>query len=207
MNPEPCPSPPIGILLAAGAGTRFGGGKLLAPLQGKPLALHALAALQTAVDEVVAVVRPGDDALHAVLRDAGARLIVCPRATEGMGFSLACAARQIPARLNVLVALGDMPAIAPGTVRAVRDALDAGIGIAVPVHSSARGHPVGFAARFVPALTNLRADQGARALLRQHADQVQEVPVDDAGILTDIDTAADLAAADSPRNAPRSRSH
>ncbi len=196
----------VGILLAAGAGTRFGGGKLLAPLHDQPLVLHALAPLQGAVDEVIAVVRPGDDALHAVLRGAGARVIVCPRATDGMGHSLACAAREVPAGRLVLVALGDMPAIAPGTVRAVRAALDAGAGIAVPVHGAARGHPAGFAARFLPALTKLRADQGARALLRQHAEQVREVPVHDAGILTDIDTPSDLVAAGGSSGLPGSRS-
>jgi molybdenum cofactor cytidylyltransferase len=185
----------VGILLAAGAGTRFGGGKLLATLHGIPLVLCALAVLQPAVDEVIAVVRPGDDALHTTLHEAGARVVVSARAVRGMGHSLACAARQIPAEYNVLVALGDMPAIQLDTVRRLRAALDAGAGIAVPVHGGARGHPVGFAARFLPTLASLHADQGARALLRQHAEQVQEVPVNDAGILTDIDTPADLAAA------------
>lgn len=188
-------TPTVGILLAAGAGTRFGGGKLLAPLHGKPLALHALAALQTALDEVIAVVRPGDDDLHTALQGGGARVVLCPQAAGGMGFSLACAARQIPAGYNVLVALGDMPAIQPHTVRCIRAALDAGAGIAVPTCRGRRGHPVGFAAGFVAALASLDADQGARALLRLNADQVQEVAVDDAGILTDIDFPADLAAA------------
>ncbi|MGE0811089.1 MAG: NTP transferase domain-containing protein [Immundisolibacter sp.] len=188
-------TPTVGILLAAGAGTRFGGGKLLAPLHGQPLVLHALATLQGAVDEVIAVVRPGDEALHAVLRDAGARLVLCGRAADGMGFSLACAAREVPAGHPVLIALGDMPAIAVPSARKVRDALDTGAAIALPVYRGRRGHPVGFAAHFVPALGALQADQGARALLHRHAEQIRELPVDDAGILTDIDTPADLTAA------------
>jgi molybdenum cofactor cytidylyltransferase len=185
----------VGILLAAGAGTRFGGGKLLAPLHGQPLVLHALATLQGAVDEVIAVVRPGDDALHLALRDAGARLLTCERAAGGMGFSLACAARAVPAQRAVLVALGDMPGIAVATMRQVRATLDAGADIAVPAHQGRRGHPVGFASHFLPELAALDADQGARALLRRHAERMTEIPVDDAGILTDIDTPADLAAA------------
>ena len=50
----------IGIMLAAGAGSRFGGDKLLAPLHGRPLVLHAVDALRPAVTEIIAVVRPGD---------------------------------------------------------------------------------------------------------------------------------------------------
>jgi molybdenum cofactor cytidylyltransferase len=188
--------PTVGILLAAGAGTRFGGGKLLAPLHGKPLVLHALAALQTAVDGVIAAVRPGDDALHAILREAGAQVLVCPRAADGMGHSLADAARQVPAGCSVLVALGDMPAIQQDTIRRLRAALDAGAALVVPVHRGWRGHPVGFAAGFVPALTALDGDQGARALLQRHQAEVLAVPVDDAGIVTDIDTPADLAMVD-----------
>ena len=188
-------TPTVGILLAAGAGTRFGGGKLLAPLRGKPLVLHAFAALQKAVDEVIAVLRPGDDALRAALLGVGARVVLCPQAADGMGHSLAHGARQVPAGSNVLVALGDMPAIQPLTLRRVREALDAGAAIAAPVYQGRRGHPVGFAAPLASALCMLAGDQGARALLHQHADIVQEVPVDDAGILTDIDTPADLVAA------------
>lgn len=194
----------VGILLAAGAGTRFGGGKLLAPLHGRPLVLHALAALQTAVDEVIAAVRPGDDALHTALREAGARLAVCARAADGMGHSLADAARQVPAGCSVLVALGDMPAIQQDTMRRLRAALDAGAAVAVPVYRGRRGHPVGFAAGLVPALTTLDGDQGARALLQQHQAEVLEVAVDDAGIVTDIDTPADLAMVGSgSRSGPR----
>ncbi|MDD3650439.1 nucleotidyltransferase family protein [Immundisolibacter sp.] len=186
-------APTVGILLAAGAGTRFGGDKLLAPLHGRPLVLHALAALQTAVDGVIAAVRPGDDALRAILHAAGARVVICPQAADGMGHSLACAARQVPAGHQGLVALGDMPAIQPGTMRRVREALEAGAAIAVPVYCGRRGHPVGFAAQVVPALTALGGDQGARALLLQHRGEVLEVPVDDAGIVADVDTPADLA--------------
>mgnify|MGYP005813083007 CR=1 FL=1 len=185
----------VGILLAAGAGTRFGGGKLLAPLHGKPLVLRALAVLHTAVADVLAVVRPGDESLHDLLRAAGARVLICPQAADGMGHSLACAAREIPPDAPALVALGDMPTIAPDTARRVHDAVAAGAAIAVPDYRGRRGHPVGFAARFVPELASLAGDQGARTLLLRYADQVLDIEVDDPGCVTDIDTAADLAAA------------
>ncbi|HEX2797312.1 MAG TPA: nucleotidyltransferase family protein, partial [Immundisolibacter sp.] len=182
----------IGILLAAGAGSRFGGDKLLAPLNGTPLVLHAVAALRPAVAEIIAVVRPADKILAALLTQSGARVVVCDEAAAGMGHSLACGARQVPPDCNVLVALGDMPAVAPHTIACIIAALAAGAAIAVPCHQGRRGHPVGFAARFVPRLRELTQDRGARSILHGNVDAVQEIPIDDAGVLTDIDTVTDL---------------
>lgn len=192
----------VGILLAAGAGTRFGGSKLLAPLHGKPLVLHALAVLHTAVPNVLAVVRPGDEVLHDLLRTAGAQVLICPQAVDGMGHSLACAARELPPGAPALVALGDMPTIASDTVRRVHDAVDAGAVIAVPVYRGRRGHPVGFSGRVVPELASLGGDQGARTLLRRYAEQVQDIEVDDPGCIADIDTEAGLAAAAAAQQRP-----
>lgn len=185
--------PAVGILLAAGAGRRFGGGKLLAPLHGRPLVLHALAALLPAVDRVIAVVGPDAGPLADCLEHAGAQVVACPHAHRGMGHSLACGARNAPAAAAVLVALGDMPAIGTDTIRRVARALADGAAIAVPTYRGRRGHPVGFAAALQAELAGLEGDQGARAVLQRHAARVQEVPVDDAGILCDVDTPADLS--------------
>lgn len=185
----------VGILLAAGAGSRFGGDKLLAPLRGKPLVRHAIDALRPALTEIIAVVRPGSEALTVLLAQAGARVAVCEEASHGMGHSLACGARLVPADTNLLIALGDMPAVAPDTIARIIAALDGGAAVAVPCHHGRRGHPVGFAARLVPTLQALTQDQGARSVLLANADAVQEIPVDDPGVLADVDTAADLARA------------
>lgn len=185
----------VGLLLAAGAGSRFGGDKLLAPLHGTPLVLHALYALRPAVTQIIAVVRPGSDQLTALLTQAGADVTVCDQAADGMGHSLACGARRVPADTNLLIALGDMPAVAADTIARIIAALDGGAAIAVPCHHGRRGHPVGFAARLVPTLQALTQDQGARRVLLANADAVLEIPVDDPGVLADVDTAADLARA------------
>jgi molybdenum cofactor cytidylyltransferase len=181
-----------GILLAAGAASRFGTQKLLAPLHGRPLVLHALSALQPAVDSLIAVVGPDSDELAALLRQAGACVVVCDEAALGMGHSLACGARHAPTDANLLIALGDMPAVTTASIRLIGAALADGAGIAVPVHAGRRGHPVGFAARFAPLLCGLTKDQGARTVLLAHADTVQEIAVDDPGVLADVDTPLDL---------------
>ena len=87
----------VGILLAAGRGTRFGADKRLARLaDGQAVALAACRNLLAAVPEVVAVVRPGDDALAADLTVAGAKVIRCADADGGMGRTLACGVGATP---------------------------------------------------------------------------------------------------------------
>ena len=67
--------PIVGVLLAAGSASRFGGEKLLAPLpDGTPIGVAALEHLAAAVDSVVAVVRPHDAPLAAALAARGARI-------------------------------------------------------------------------------------------------------------------------------------
>src|SRR4051812_36240940 len=106
-----------GILLAAGAATRFGGGKLLAPLDdaGVGIGRWACSNLLATTPEVIAVVRPGDTALAAELAAAGARITICADAAAGMGASLAHGVQQAGEADAVLVALADMPWIAPDT--------------------------------------------------------------------------------------------
>ncbi len=182
----------VAILLAAGSASRFGTQKLLAPLHGRPLVLHALDALRPATTEIIAVVRPHSEALTALLTQAGAHVTVCKQAADGMGYSLACGARLAPPDADLLIALGDMPAIAPATLASITAALAAGAAIAVPCYRGRRGHPVGFAARMAPTLRELTQDQGARGVLLAHADAVLEIPVDDPGVLADVDTPSDL---------------
>lgn len=183
------------ILLAAGASRRFGApaSKLLAG--SPPLILHTLAALRAGLGSAVpilAVVRPEATALRALLEDQGIDVTVCPEAASGMGASLAHAATQVGEAQPVLVALGDMPAIAPATLAAVQAALLDGASLVQPQYLGQRGHPVGFHPRWLPALRALQGDTGARLLLRDHTDELLALSVDDPGILLDIDTPAQL---------------
>ena len=93
-----------------------------------------------------------------------------------------------------VVALADMPCIGVPTLRRVAEAIAGGAALAAPVHAGRRGHPVGFAARWKDALLALEGDEGARAILRQHAALLQTLQTDDPGVLQDVDTPADLAA-------------
>jgi molybdenum cofactor cytidylyltransferase len=193
----------VGILLAAGRGARFGGGKLLAPIpaashgvgSGTPVGAAAAMHLMAALNDVVAVVRPGDAMLARVLADTGVRVVECARADEGMGASLARGVAAAADADGWVVALADMPWIAPGTVAAVADALRAGAEIAAPRWRGERGHPVGFARAYGPLLAALTGDEGARAIVAARQWALAPVDVDDPGAVRDVDRPADLEAA------------
>jgi molybdenum cofactor cytidylyltransferase len=190
-----------GILLAAGAGSRFGGRKLLHPLaDGTPIGVAALRNLRHALPRVVVVVRPGDSALAACFAREGVPVIECAEAVDGMGHSLAAAVRAEADASGWVVALGDMPRIATHSIEAVIAALNAGARIALPAYHGKRGHPVGFAANCREALLALRGDAGARSVLQRYAAEVVAVEVDDPGILQDVDTADDLDALDAQKS-------
>jgi molybdenum cofactor cytidylyltransferase len=187
----------VGVLLAAGRGERFGGGKLVAPLRAGPNAgaavgVAACRSLRAAVDEVVAVVRPGDRSVAASLSREGARVVVAPRADDGMGASLAAGIAAAGGADGFIVALADMPWVAPATIRLVVEALRGGASIAAPRYQGKRGHPVGFGAAHRAELVALTGDHGARAIVDAHTEVLQLVDVDDVGTLADVDVPADL---------------
>jgi molybdenum cofactor cytidylyltransferase len=186
----------VGILLAAGTGSRFGVDKLLAPLAADAgaaaVGVVACRHLVAAVPDVVAVVRPGDPALAAALAGAGARVVECADVAAGMGASLACGVRASAGAQGWVVALADMPWILPDTIARVAAALRDGAPLAAPFHSGVRGHPVGFGAACRTALEALAADEGAKAVVAAQRDVLLRLDVDDPGVLRDVDTPQDL---------------
>lgn len=184
-------------LLAAGRSLRFGAGdKLVAPFRGAPLVAQAGARLEGR-DGVqrLAIVASGADEPANWLADAGWQLVENPRAAEGQGTSVACAARaarELGARA-LLVALADMPFVREDTL----DRLIA----AAATHEAAmcRGPdtllpPAIFRADLFDRLEALTGDRGARAVFVSLADTC-EIPITAREAL-DIDTPADLAALD-----------
>lgn len=184
----------VGILLAAGRGRRFDPSgmenKLLQQCGELSVAEAAASPLLAMLPHVIAVVRPGATAVAAKLRTLGCEVIVCDTADTGMAASLVHALRHAQEAGGWIIGLGDMPHVAPQTIQSLQYALEQGAGIAAPIYQGQRGNPVGFDRRYLPQLLALEGDQGARAILKQYP--VQEVAVDDAGILQDIDTPDDL---------------
>lgn len=191
-----------GVLLCAGASTRFGAPKLLAvardPATGREHQVAVLAArhLLEGCGNALAVIRPGDGNLREALAGCGCEIVESARSRNGMGESLADAIERARAADGWVVALGDMPFVSPRTIALVRAQLEIGALIAAPVDASGRrGHPVAFGSTLRDELLRLRGDTGARLVVSHHHGELVPVPVDDPGIFIDIDTPQALVAA------------
>jgi molybdenum cofactor cytidylyltransferase len=184
------------LVLAAGTGSRFQGSghKLNALLGAEPVLAWTLRHALATPLRVVLVVS------QAVRDEAGAALPACEQAVIdtasetrwGMGDSIAAGVAAARDAGGWLVLPGDMPFVRPATLQRVADAL-ARCAVAYARHDGRRGHPVAFRSELGPELLALTGDQGARAVVARH-DGVP-VDVDEPGVLVDIDTLADLAAA------------
>lgn len=188
----------LGILLAAGFSRRFGeADKLLQSLaDGRPVALASAENLIQAIPVCVAVVRPENKFLAEMLLSKGLKLVFCNENVQNMADSLVTAIRYSAHFSDdddgFVIALADMPYIQPETICAVANKVAAGASIVIPTYQNQRGHPVGFSAKFRGELEHLQGDEGARSIIKRYPNQVTLLASQDAGILADIDTPADL---------------
>jgi molybdenum cofactor cytidylyltransferase len=183
------------LLLAAGLGTRLGGGKLAETKDGRTLAQWALGPLQAAgLDAVVIVTAPGD--APRLFPGAEAVTVVENRNPEdGLASSLRLGLEALPpASLGVLIALADMPAVRVETCQALVDAWTPERIAVAPWRNGLRGNPVLVNVRWASRVANaLAGDQGLGAALNSLGDEVAKVEVSDRGVLFDVDTPDDLA--------------
>lgn len=187
----------VGLLLAAGFSRRFGTlNKLHHRLaEGDTVAARAARTLITALPRAVAVVREDDTLLAQTMTALGYRVALCDATQQTMSDSLKLgvltAQTSFPEIKGLVIALADMPFIQAATIQSIAQALSQ-TQIVQPEYQGQPGHPVGFSHAFIPALMTITGDQGARQVVRAHQAEVQRLVCQDAGILRDIDTPADL---------------
>lgn len=181
-----------GLVLAAGAATRFGSHKQLALLDGVPLLEHSLRAIAAApVDRLVVVLGVGADEIATRVDLHGAEPIVCPRWEKGQSASLACGLGELADCEAVVVTLGDQPRVASEAVRRVIAARNGAAAIRA-TYGGKPGHPVLLERELFEPLRDVTGDLGARNLLMSVS--VLEVPCEDLGGGEDVDTPAELDA-------------
>jgi molybdenum cofactor cytidylyltransferase len=173
---------PLVLVLAAGRGERFAASgatthKLDALLGGTPVLEHVLNAVR-------------DSGLECHVVRAAA--VVAHSGLPGMGDSIAAGVAATPNLRGWMVLPGDLPLVRAETLRAI--AMAPPCAVLVPTHQGKRGHPVRFSAECGAALQGLNGDQGAARIVKeqQALGAVQFMELQDAGVVTDVDTLHDL---------------
>jgi molybdenum cofactor cytidylyltransferase len=182
-----------GLVLAAGAATRFGSAKQLADLDGRPLLEHAVRAMTASpVGRVVVVLGAGAEEVLAGVDLHGADAVMCERWAEGQSASLACGLAELTGCEAVVVTLGDQPLISPDAIRRVIGARREDAAAVRATYHGLPGHPVLLERRLFERMRDVSGDHGARNLLM--SIHTREVPCDDLGGGQDVDTPAQLDA-------------
>lgn len=183
-----------GIILAAGASRRMGRPKALLQAHGQSFVTRLVETLHRGgVRPAVVVIRPAAGDIAAEILRAGATPVVNPAPDEGQLSSLLTGLTAIedvaPA---VLVTLVDAPSIGPAAIASLLARVAASDApILRATYRGRHGHPVVFRRSVFGALRGADPDMGAKAVLRAHT--VEDVDIDDPGVVDDIDTPEDYA--------------
>jgi len=197
------------IVLAAGAGKRFGAQKLVAPLRGHPLVRWAvMGAIAAGVDDVVVVVGHDAASVTAAVDGLPVRVVRNEHAAAGMSTSLAAGVRTLrPGTRAAFVVLGDQPSVPAEVFHSLRARYEkergkgegkGSVRVVVPRYAGERGNPVLFDAAVFPELLLVEGDRGAREVVTR--DEKRLADVDFAFAMpADVD---DRAALDAAERAP-----
>lgn len=185
------------LLLAAGKSSRMGENKMLAEIDGRPMAARtAQRLLASRARPIVAVLGNRADEVDGALGKLPIERVRNPDFAEGLSTSLKRGLAALPGDIDgVVVCLGDMPLIAGRDIDRLIAAFNPleGRAIVVPVRRGKRGNPILWARQFFAEMMTLSGDQGARKLIEEHADLVAETEMENDAIFIDIDTPDALA--------------
>ena len=182
------------IVAAAGLSSRMGTSKPLLDAGGRTFLARTLTSLRGGgADPLIVVVRNMEGAVGREARAGGALVIQNPDPTSGPVSSLQAGIRAVPADASaVLFCPVDHPLFLPGTVQALLTAFAREAApIIAPTYEGRRGHPVIFHRDLFPELLEDGLPNGARSVIQRYLTHRIEIPVDDPGILIDVDTPTD----------------
>ncbi|MFN4179353.1 MAG: NTP transferase domain-containing protein [Armatimonadota bacterium] len=184
--------PVTAIVLAAGQGSRMGGGKLLLPFGDATVIERTIQGLLSVpVSDLVVVIGVYGIAIERQLRKLPIRFAVNPDPSSDMSESIRCGLRTVnPNDIEAFLVLpADIPLVLPETTRTlITSLLDSDKSIAVPVFRNRRGHPVVFRSNFYERVLNFYSPQGIRSLVYSDPSQVLLIEVEDEGVILDLDS-------------------
>ena len=185
------------LYLAAGSSRRFGGDKLLYPVDGIPLYRHGLctlAAVCAARTDAVLTVITRSEEIAAEVRRLGASAVLSPESEKGISYTIRAGIRSIGAlepEDYLLFAVADQPYLSADTVCALLDKADEGVLCATAAFGDQVGNPTLFSAALAEELCALEGDTGGRKILKRHAAECAAVQCRDAIEFRDVDVRED----------------
>ena len=187
------------VVLAAGASTRFGSAKQLVRIAGRPLLHIAVTrAAEVTGNALIVVLGAGAVQLAPLLKHSPGSVVVNHDWREGLASSIRTGVARLPAACSgVMLLLADQPAVTADDLRRLAGSWrKQPQHIAAALYGGACGAPAIFPRSSFRALSELRGDTGARALLRRNVDRIVRVPMPSAAV--DVDTPEDLLALEAP---------
>lgn len=184
-----------GILLAAGESRRMGSPKALLAYQGQTfIGRICTAFFDAGVEELIVVLGAWENRLRPALpRHPALRTVVNPHYAQGQLSSLVCGLGALSDDSEAAVVnLVDHPLVRTETIAALMTSFrTAPLPIIIAAHQGKRGHPVLFSRQVYAELLAAPLDKGAKTVVRKDPARVRQVPLDDPGIVADIDTPQD----------------
>jgi molybdenum cofactor cytidylyltransferase len=187
------------IILAAGKSSRFsqGSAKLVADFDSKPLVRWAVdAAVASRANPIIVVTGYAREQIEAAIGDARVVFVHNEDYATGLASSLRAGLASLPREAaGAVICLADMPKVTSSLIDRLIARFARARGEAhaiVPIHEGRRGNPALIARGLFKRIATLEGDEGDRRILREPTTKVIELPVEDAGILVDIDAPEDL---------------
>lgn len=182
------------VLMASGFGRRFGGNKLLHPVEGVPMIERTFAAVPPALFARAAVVS-ADPELLARAEGAGYMAVPNPDANQGRSASIRLGLARMSGMDGVLFAVCDQPWLRRESVeRLLADHAENPASICALGFRGRRGNPAIFPAALFPELLALSGEEGGGRVMRAHPGLVRVTEAADARELLDVDRREDLPA-------------
>jgi len=181
------------IILAAGFSKRFGGNKLLAEINGKPIIFKVVETVQKCgFEEIILVSRSSH--VKELFKDSDINVVINENAAQGISTSIKCGILNAESADSFMFFVADQPFIDEKTVKALMEAYKSKKGsIIVPLYNGVNGNPVIFAGAWKTELLKLTGDIGGRAIIKAHPDEVYFVKLDNGAAGIDIDTRDDYS--------------
>jgi molybdenum cofactor cytidylyltransferase len=193
MTPESDAGSLHAIVLAGGASTRFGSAKQLVRIGDRPLLSLVAGRAAEVVGQALLIVLGAQAAeLAPLLKHSGGATVVNRDWREGLASSIrAGIARLPPSCTGVMLVLADQACVTADDLRRLAGAWRRQpLGVAAAQYGGTVGAPAIFPRHLFGELSDLRGDNGARVLLKRHADGMVKVPMTSAAF--DLDTPDDL---------------